>query len=238
MSDEQADSQEDVSTPPWVRYVLPFAIFMIATSLEPSWAKMGFYEVAYTLKLILVGAAIVWGRRVYPSWSSRGWAQAVLLGSAGAVFWVLLADLEANSGIKENLPSWLASGKRAGFDPYHGEGSISLASWAFVVVRLTGLIAIVPVMEEVFWRGFLMPYLIDGQFDKVKPGTYTHFSFVFVTLAFTLVHTEWSSALVWGIGVNVLYYWTKNIWACVIMHMVSNALLGIWIMQTQSWELW
>jgi hypothetical protein len=37
---------------------------------------------------------------------------------------------------------------------------------------------------------------------------------------------------------NVLLYRTKNLWACVVAHAVSNALLGTWVVLTGSWELW
>ena len=41
----------------------------------------------------------------------------------------------------------------AGFDPRHPDGSLD---WVLVAVRLAGATLVVPVMEELFWRSWLM----------------------------------------------------------------------------------
>lgn len=219
-------------------FVLPFGLFMLATMLESYWVDMGVYEWAYAGKLVIVGAAWIWGRRYYPSWNTKGLLWGVGFGIVGTVAWVGLATLNLESSIQEWLPNFLKAGPRAGYNPY-GEGdSITMSAALFVVVRLIGLIAIVPLMEEVFWRGFLMPYFVDPDFEKVPAGAFSPFGFAFVTVAFVLVHNEWSAALIWGLGINFLYVWKKNLWACVVMHMTTNALLGVWILQTKTWHLW
>ena len=59
-----------------------------------------------------------------------------------------------------------------------------------------------------------------------------------MTALFTLVHPELLAALVWGAAINLLLYRTRNLWACVAMHATTNALLGVYILATNSWELW
>jgi membrane protease YdiL (CAAX protease family) len=34
-----------------------------------------------------------------------------------------------------------------------------VAAWCFVAVRLLGLVVLVPVAEELFWRGFLLRWI-------------------------------------------------------------------------------
>ncbi|HTI49696.1 MAG TPA: CPBP family glutamic-type intramembrane protease, partial [Planctomycetaceae bacterium] len=73
---------------------------------------------------------------------------------------------------------------------------------------------------------------------SVPPGVFTRFSFVVVTLAFASVHPELLAALAWGALVNAVYYKTANLWACVVMHAVTNGLLGAYILATANWQLW
>ena len=103
---------------------------------------------------------------------------------------------------------------------------------------MTGIALLVPLMEEVFWRGFLARFMISDDFQNVAPGVFTGASFAVVSLAFMSVHTEILAALVWGVLINLLYWKTANLWACIVMHAVTNALLGGYILYTESWQLW
>jgi len=98
--------------------------------------------------------------------------------------------------------------------------------------------AIVPVMEEVFWRGFLARYLLADDFRNAPQGVFTPLSFLMVTLAFASVHPEILAAIAWGTMINLLYRRTANLWACVVMHAVTNGLLGGYILATGNWHLW
>ena len=47
----------------------------------------------------------------------------------------------------------------------------------FLVFRIFGSVLLVPVLEELFWRGWLMRWLIRPDFEAVRLGTYTRYSF-------------------------------------------------------------
>jgi CAAX prenyl protease-like protein len=126
---------------------------------------------------------------------------------------------------------------RVGYDPFSSDGS-AVARGTFIAVRLTEMVLIVPVMEELFWRGFLARYLIDDDFENVPQGVFTRYSFVLVTLAFASVHPEILAAITWGAMINLLYQRTANLWACVVMHAITNGLLGAYILATGNWHLW
>ncbi len=126
-----------------------------------------------------------------------------------------------------------------GFDPtVVGEGTALF--WLIVVARFLRLVIIVPLVEEIFWRGFLQRYLIKERFETVAFGTYSHLSFFGVALAFTLVHKppDWPAAFICG----MLYGWvairTKSLLACVLAHSITNLLLGFFIMATRLWGFW
>ena len=112
--------------------------------------------------------------------------------------------------------------------------------WSTVAFRFLRLVVVVPLVEEIFWRGFLLRYLIDENFDRVTVGTFGWVSFVTVTLAFALAHSmpDWPAAILTGVLYNLVAYRTKSLSSCVIAHALTNLLLGAWIMQTKQWGFW
>jgi len=216
-------------------YVAPFALFLLLTTLETQVA--GMYPWLYAGKIVLVAGLWWWLRDRYPRPSSGGGGSAILVGIAGCVLWVVVSGLHLEEPLRDKLPDWLSGGARAAFNPFEQIESPA-ARWAFLTIRMFGLAVVVPLVEEVFWRGFLIRYLIADDFEQVPFGTFTLFSFVVVTILFAAVHLEFLAALLWGAAVNGLLYRTKNLWACVVAHTTTNLLLGIYVVTAGQWQLW
>ncbi len=220
-----------------VAYVAPFTLYVVPTMLESSgWLGLS-YEFVCTLKGVLAATALWMFRSYYPPFSMVGLKLSVAAGVLGCVVWVALERLQSSLPLMQQVTSWLFQGNRVGFDPYAGDG-LSATRVAFVIVRLIELTLIVPLAEEIFWRGFLARYFIAEEFHKVPQGKFTPFSLLAVTVAFASVHPEILAAIVWGLMINLLYRKTANLWACVVMHGVTNGLLGGYILATRSWSLW
>ncbi len=109
-----------------------------------------------------------------------------------------------------------------------------------VTMRFLRLVVVVALIEEIFWRGFLMRYLVKEDFLSVKFGAYTPMAFWAVAVLFMLGHqvADYPAALVAGILFNLLAVWKKNLACCVLAHAVANLALGIYIMQTGHWGFW
>jgi CAAX prenyl protease-like protein len=215
-------------------YVLPFAVFIAGTAVEGLEILSPWYSLAYFAKIVLVLAALVWGRRFYPTWNSNGLLWGLLAGLIGGVLWIILCTWNLESGIIPYLPGWAQPAARTGKNPHADPFMAEL----FTALRLLGLIVVVPWMEELFWRGFLNRFLIHENWQTVPFGKFTPMSFAVVTLLFVAVHPEWTAAVVWGIGINLVLMWTRNIWACVAAHAGSNAVLGFYILTYEQWQLW
>jgi CAAX prenyl protease-like protein len=95
-------------------------------------------------------------------------------------------------------------------------------------------------MEEIFWRGFLLRFVIDEHFERVPFGKFTWPSFAIVTVAFTFSHSrpDWLAAFAASALYNVVAYRTRSLTSCAIAHATTNLLLGFWIMQTHQWGFW
>jgi len=101
-------------------------------------------------------------------------------------------------------------------------------------------VIVAPLVEEIFWRGFLLRYLIRENFTEVAVGTFSWFSFFVVAVAFGFTHSraDWIPAMICGALYNLVAYRTRSLASCVLAHATTNLLLGLWIMQTRQWGFW
>ena len=110
--------------------------------------------------------------------------------------------------------------------------------WTLIALRLTGAALVVPVMEELFWRSFLMRWVQHPGFERVDPQRIGPKAIAVSTFVFTLAHTLWLAAVIAGLAYAWLYKRHGKLWAAVIAHAVTNGLLGIWVIWTGRWEFW
>ena len=101
-------------------------------------------------------------------------------------------------------------------------------------------LVVVPLVEEIFWRGFLLRYLINERFTTVAIGSFSWLSFAVVTVLFGFSHSraDWVAAVICGALYNLVAYRTRSLASCVVAHAVTNCLLGLWVMQTRQWGFW
>ena len=147
--------------------------------------------------------------------------------AAGLVVFVLWIQLDRG---------WATlGGGGAGFDPTGPDGRIDPLVAA---LRLASLALVVPVMEELFWRSFLMRWLDAPVFAFADPRRTSLRAFLIVAVLFALEHDQWLAGLFAGIVYNWLYVRTGRLWIPIAAHAVTNGALGIWILSTRSWHLW
>jgi CAAX prenyl protease-like protein len=159
------------------------------------------------------------------------------VGIVGIVLWIALSHLRLEAVLPEYLPSALVPAPRVAFNPFeqlHSPWAIGL----FLAARLMGLVILVPLAEELFWRGFLARWLISPDWRQVPIGRFSTMSFVVVTLLFTLSHPEWFAAAVYCALLNALLIYTKDLWNCIVAHSVSNLLLAVYVVAGGEWWLW
>jgi CAAX prenyl protease-like protein len=148
---------------------------------------------------------------------------------AGLLVWGLWIGLDGH------YPMFPFLGDRVGFNP---NGLAPGMRWAFVSVRMLGLVAIVPLIEELFWRSFMMRWLIDPDFWKVPIGRVTPMAGGVSSALFALVHPEWLPALLTGLLWAGLLWRTKSLGACAASHATANLALGIYVILTGDWKFW
>jgi CAAX prenyl protease-like protein len=100
------------------------------------------------------------------------------------------------------------------------------------------LVVLVPLIEELFWRSFLMRWIIDQEFTRVPVGKVTPLAAGVTAVLFASAHPEWLPALLTGLAWAWLLAWSKSLSACVVSHMTTNLALGIYVLSTGAWRFW
>ena len=109
---------------------------------------------------------------------------------------------------------------------------------AMTVFRIAGAVLVVPIMEELFWRSFLIRYIIDKNFDTVQTGTFTWASFLFTVALFGLEHNYFYAGVMAGGIYNLLLYRTRSLAQCILAHAVTNLALAVYVVVTGKWQFW
>jgi CAAX prenyl protease-like protein len=123
-----------------------------------------------------------------------------------------------------------------GFNPTLFSGSRFQS--IMTLFRISGAVLVVPLMEELFWRSFLVRYLIDTDFENVPIGTFTWFSFLITTVLFGLEHNYPLAGMMAGAIYNLILYRTRSIVQCVLAHAVTNLALALYVVLTGNWQFW
>ncbi len=211
---------------------LPFGLYIgvmvldpILRPLLPAWLdERWLYGVK--VGIVLAALAALWKYYAELKGISRvrrsDWALALGIGAAVFVLWVNL-DFKP-----------LALAASGGFDPRAGD-SVDLG---LAAMRLAGAILIVPVMEEIFWRSFLLRWLQHPSFLSVDPTGVRLRAVIISSALFASEHRLWFAGLLAGLAYGWLYKRSGNLWAPILAHAVTNGLLGAYVLATGSWSLW
>ncbi len=220
----------DVAAPeerqPWWPYVAPLAVFLGIGALESYLPR--YYPLVYILKVIAVTLVLVACRRTWADIRVDGRVVplAIAVGAFVTLQWVLVTKYVPYA-------QWSS---RTAFDPWLLQDP--LQRWAFLAARLYGLVVLIPVVEELFWRSFLMRFITKEKWYTVPVGTFSQPAFWCVAAAFAAAHPEWLAALVCGIAYGWLLGRTRSLYACVVAHMVSNLLLAAYVLGSRDWGFW
>ncbi len=215
---------------PWLPFVAPMFAFVALNAMEDMLANRIGYPIAYAIKIglvtiIAVACRSAW-RDLRPMPRPSVLAASVVLGVIVAAAWV---------GLDGYYPAIPMLGKRTGYDP--SMLASSDRAW-FLSVRFFGLVMIVPLIEELFWRSFLMRWVIDPNFLEIPVGRVTLKAAALTSIGFMFEHPEWLPALLTGVAWAGLLAWSKSLSACVISHMTANLALGLYVakMGGEAWK--
>ncbi len=221
---------------PAFKRILPFAVYMIflfvfdlLKPLMPEGVLSDNYSaITYPIKILAVTAIIIYFFRSYDELRFDNLKAAHVLGAlaTGVAVFVLWINMDWG---------FATLGSSEAYDPRILPGK---TYYAFLAVRLAGTALVVPLFEEIFWRSFVLRYIINQDFTAVKIGAFTWMSFIISSLLFGSEHYLWLAGIMAGVFYNLLLYWSRSIYVCIIAHSVTNLLLGIYVIRTGNWQFW
>jgi CAAX prenyl protease-like protein len=203
-----------------VAYVAPFAAFVALMAVEHSLALPAAWFYPLRLAIVLAVLGFVSGNVIPRRASAPLLSAAVGL----AVFLVWIApDVLFGPGYRQH---WLFTNPLMGAAVSSAPDALK-HNWWFVVFRVFGCVAVVPVVEELFWRGWLLPWLGGPS------------AFWIVAVLFASEHGPyWEVGLAAGIAYNWWFLRTKNLADCIVAHAVTNGLLSAYVLWTGHWQYW
>jgi CAAX prenyl protease-like protein len=220
--------------------IAPFALFMFFIGIDEFLhflltrgiisLPVQFFLFLYPIKILVVGFSLWWFRSAYVEVDFRD------LRNLRSTFISLVTGI-----VVFGLWIWMiwpfaVFGTLTGFDPsvFTNES----LRYTMVTIRLAGAVIIVPIMEEIFWRSFLIRYLSGPSFSDIGIGQMTATAFIVTTVLFGLEHNLWLAGMMAGVAYNLLLLQTKSIVQCIFAHAVTNFMLGVYVLATKQWFFW
>jgi membrane protease YdiL (CAAX protease family) len=235
--DELATNRPDIP------YLVPFMAFLLLLPLN-DWLPFSWRPVAIAVR----GGVSMWLAwrffRHLPPLGKPHWFIAITVGLL--VAWGWAAGQHFFDGIHIGDRSMggrliFFSGQPKADDPRVLYGPVSDFSWwSQVVLRILVSCTVVAIVEEVFWRGFMLRAFIDwDRFYTVPLGAFTWFSFLGTSLISVLEHPDnWAVSILCWFVYNGLMIWKKSILCLIITHGVTNLALYIYVVWARDWLLW
>ena len=213
-----------------IAYIAPFLAFVGIMAVEKflPLPSQWLYPLRFFVTAAVIGAV---------SWPYLDFRPSVPVASVGigvAVFAIWIAP-DLLFGYRH---SWLFENALTG-SPASSLGPQLRGNIPFLVLRATSSALLVPILEELFWRGWLMRWLIDTDFLKVPLGKYVPSAFWIVAILFASEHGPYWEV---GLAAGMIYNWwiirTRCLADCILAHGVTNAVLAGYVLATGQWQYW
>ena len=217
---------------PILPWVAPFAVFMLLLATAPyvplaqPWESIVRVSVICAV-IVLFSGSIVRTLRV------QHWVGSVALGLAVCALWIAPDHL---------VPGWRSHWMFQNSITGTLTNSITAADLAnplVVTLRIMRATILVPILEELFWRGWLPRWIVNPDWKTVPLARYTTFAFIASAVLFAAEHGPyWEVGLACGLMYNWWFWRTKSLGDVVLVHAVTNGALAAFVFATGKYEYW
>jgi len=110
--------------------------------------------------------------------------------------------------------------------------------WTLFWIHMLGTTLVIGAIEEFMFRGFLYRWMQGSPFFKKDIGVLNNGMCILVAVLFALEHREWFMGFLCGLLYTWLMVRTRDIWAAVWAHALTNGLLGWYAVHTGAYWFW
>ena len=210
----------DETENPTAAYLLPFLTLLAVALFTGMFASN--VDLAYPLRIVAAAAALYGFRSYFRELVLRVSLLSVVVGALVGLAWVFsatgAAPKTAPYATFEALPAWL------------------FALW--LSFRIAGSVIVVPICEELAFRGYLLRSIVSRDFTSVSFQRWTPLALVASSLAFGLVHERWLAGTLAGAAYALVQIRTGRLSDAVVAHGVSNAIVAGFTVLAGDWSHW
>ncbi len=192
--------------------IVPFAVFLLSSLLAGAFFEPA--SLGYPMRMAMTSLALLAFYRCMPrGLPGLSGPAPILVGTMIAALWLSMQSGPGHT-LAEAAP---------------GLTGTALTTW--IIFRLAGTAIVVPVTEELFFRGYLMRRL------TLPTGYGPAVGVVASSVLFAGLHGNWVLAFAAGIAFAVLYQRSGRLIDAIAAHMVANAMIGLWAVCTDNWAV-
>ncbi|MBK4738140.1 exosortase E/protease, VPEID-CTERM system [Noviherbaspirillum pedocola] len=218
---ERGDRGLEIRTDSENVMLIPFLV-MLATTLFSS-AFSTEFQWLYPLRTIATGLTILclWKRFALAPLLPKMFP--VFCGTAAFLVWIVL------------IPPSVVNDRSFAQALFAAPEKIVIAWVAF---RFLGSVIIVPIAEELAFRGYLFRIFgIEARKNADHVAT-RWLAIIAIALAFGMLHGNWIAASIAGMLYGIVRLRSGRIWDAVVAHMTTNFLLALHVLHSGHWSYW
>ncbi len=207
------------------------AVFLGFLAIQSYLTPLGSWE--FPLRVTILAAVLWFFSRHVISFRCQRPLASIALGIAVCALWVgpdqLIPGYRNHWLFQNSLTGTLQTSIATDF----------LSNPMVLFFRTIRAVLLVPIIEELFWRAWLMRWLIKPDFESVPLGQYSFQAFWIVAILFASEHGPY-----WEVGLlcGVIYNWwmvkTKSLGDLILAHAVTNLCLSLFTIATKQWQYW
>ena len=212
-------------------YVAPFVLFLVLLATAQHLAFLGVWE--FVLRSALLTASLLIFSRNVISFRTNSAFPSVLLGVAVFLVWIapdaLFPGYRSHWLFQNSLTGTIASS----LPPEFRDSSLVLT------LRSIRAVILVPIIEELFWRAWMLRWLVNPNFASLPLGAWSWSAVAISAVLFASEHGPfWEVGLIAGLLYNWWMIRTRSLGDCILAHAVTNACLCGWVIYTGDWSYW
>jgi exosortase E/protease (VPEID-CTERM system) len=198
-------------------------LLVLLTTMVVTSALSSGFDWLYPLRVVTTSVAL-WSCRTDYRLIPWTWSwHAIGLGMAICGMWMLLEPAD------HHRATVLADGLAA------LPGGLAVV---WVGFRVLGSALIVPIAEELAFRGYVIRKLVAPDFATIRPGQFTWWACLVSSVLFGVLHGRWLAGTLAGIGYALALRQRGQLADAIVAHMTTNALLAAYVLSQHAWSLW